>query len=1347
MNIFRFHLLNEGMRYLFLLLLVVLLYLPAAGRSYYFRNYRNDDGLSNNTVMACIQDRRGFVWFGTREGLTRFDGYQFKVFLHDPAVPNSLIHNFVTALCEDNDGWIWTGTSNGLCYYIPESDFFGTIGYGNQGPGLFIQDLIADKDGNIWIVTYSGILRYAKADGSTKIFPSGQYFVPLSVDMSSNGDVWFCATDGKIYRYDSRNDAFTGIRVLDNEELSSSALLLNILDQGNGRMIVATSTAGLKLVETGSGRVSGLPDESRQFSDLLIRTASMYNSDEIWIGTETGIHIYSLDRGFVTNLRKINTDPYSLSNNAIRSITRDREGGVWIGTFYGGVSYLPGDYKSFDKFYPTGLPGSLNGNVVREMRADAKGNIWIGTEDAGLFRFDPESGRFSDFFSGTQHDNIASRNIQGLHVSGDSLWIATNDKGIFIMDIPSERIIRHFDAGDRESGLRTNTFITMLGTSRGEIYAGGVSGLYMYNRRNSSWDFLENVAAFNFIHDLYEDVHGDIWIGTYGNGLFRYERSAGTCIRITSGNEPGENPVGGHITSLFEDGDHRIWVMTEGRGLSYIDGSTGLPVRYDKDRDFGSTIFCAMLQDSSGELWISSTQGLIRLDPVTGKFRKYSREDGIPDNNFSYNSAFMDSKGKMYFGSISGLVSFYPSDIKENTYNPPVYFTGFQVNGEEYGINRNGSPGFRSVLVNDRIRLSHNQSSLSIDFVSPSFTSPSLIRYKYRMEGSDQDWVFLKGNRKVYYTNLQPGEYRLRVQSSPDGENWSPEESVLNIDISPPFWLSLPAYIFYLAAIISLVYTILSFYLKKKSLEQQRKIDFLEANKEKEILNAKINFFTNITHEVRTPLTLIKGPLDRILKSGVRYPKDTEENLLIIRRNADRLMSLTNQLLDFRKTEKEMFRLSFVRTDLSDLVGSTFNLFLPYSNEKRITMHFDRPSHQFIMPVDREALTKILSNLLSNALKFAESKVDVSMEYGNENNDTVRIVVKSDGRRIPEEFSEKIFEPFYQIDFDKPGEKGTGLGLSLARSLADLHHGRLYLDISDKTCNSFVLELQKVAEDEDPGESVTDTGLTGEYHDFEIFNTSGEQRPLILLVEDEIEMGRFIGKEISSEYNVVLAHNGEEALKALKKYNFTMVVSDVIMPALNGYELCRRIRSDVEFSHIPVILLTATIHLNARIEGLDSGADAYIEKPFTTDLLMAQIANLIKNRNLERQNYLNSPLVHFKSVAMNKTDEEFLKKLNSTMMDNFSKTDLSVEMIAGMMGVSVSTLYRKVKALTDLNTVEFIRLARLKKAAELLSEGDFRISEVSYLVGFSSPSYFSTSFQKQFGISPSQFVRNMNKTP
>ena len=761
-----------------------------------------------------------------------------------------------------------------------------------------------------------------------------------------------------------------------------------------------------------------------------------------------------------------------------------------------------------------------------------------------------------------------------------------------------------------------------------------------------------------------------------------------------------------------------------------------------KDIDFA--LYCAMLQDGRGNLWISSTRGLLCLDPISNKYVTYTKDDGLLDINFSYNSAYQDRNGKMYFGTSSGLVSFNPADIKESTYNPPVYLTGFQVNGKEYLVNPAGSPDFKSILVSNKISLKHNQASFSIDFVSPSFTSPNLTKYKFIMEGSDPDWVLISGNRKVYYTNLSPGEYRFKVISSSDGKVWSTDKALINIRISPPFWRSLPFYALYILISATIIYTLISFYLKKNVLEQQRKIDILETNKEREILNAKINFFTNITHEVRTPLTLIKGPLDRILKNGIKNSKDTEDNLLIIKRNTDRLLNLTNQLLDFRKTEKEMFKLNFIRTDLFELIESTFHLFLPYSAEKMISIQLHSPVNQYELAVDREAITKILSNLLSNALKFAESKVDLFLELETEKENIIRIRVNSDGKLIPKELSERIFEPFYQIDFNKPGEKGTGLGLSLARSLAELHHGRLFLDANVRQYNSFVLELTRYQEESISRNINESDGLNlNEHSEFEIFGSLENSISNILLVEDEVEMGKFIATEISGDYNVILTSNGDEALKALKKFNIALVVSDVIMPVINGYELCRQIKSNIEFSHIPVILLTATIHLNARIEGLDSGADGYIEKPFTTELLIAQILNLIKNRSLVRQNFINSPLAHFKSVAMNKTDEEFLKKVNSFLMDNISENDLNVERIADLMRISVSTLYRKLKALTDLNSVEYIRLARLKKAAELLSEGNYRINEISYIVGFSSPSYFATSFQKQFGISPSQFVKKL----
>ncbi len=1330
---------------LFLISLVVLLFsVTVNGKPYYFRHYRNDNGLSNNTVMACLQDRRGFMWFGTKEGLTRFDGFHFKTFLHTPSVSNSLLNNFITAIDEDDDGWIWVGTPEGLCYYMPDNDCFCTINPESPTIAEMVLDVKADNNKNIWIATNAGTYKYNKESNRLDFYPAGEYFRPQRISVSNAGDIWLSATDGKIYKYDARINNFTGHKILTEEEISASVRLLNILDADSYGLIVTTDLTGLRRFEPNTGRITGLFEKDQIWNNILIRTTSLINEKEIWIASESGIYIYNLDTGYITNLQMVLTDPYSLSNNAIRTITKDREGGIWIGTFYGGVNYLPQENKPFEKFYPTGLPGALNGNVVREIRADSYGNIWIGTEDAGLIKSDQQTGLFSSITEGHNHIKINSRNIQGLLVDDDDLWIGTYDNGIYIMDIPSGNVTDHFESKDGRSGLKTNSFITFLKTTDGTIYAGSVTGMYRFDKRTSSFRFLDDVAGGSFIHALFEDNKGNIWIGTYGRGILKYDRSSGVCEQILSGGGDYEDLKYEHVTSICEDNSNKVWFTTEGNGFSYIDGETGVVNHYVPGRNIDFSIYCAMLQDGFGNLWITSTRGLLCLNPVSNKFKTYTKDDGLLDNTFSYNSAYQDENGKLYFGTVSGLVSFYPADIKENTYNPPVFITGFQVNGREYKVNYPASPDFRSILVTDRIALKYNQSSFSIDFVSPTFTSPNLTKYKYIMEGSDPDWVLISGNRKVYYTSLPHGNYRFRVLSSTDGDTWSADETQLQIKIAPPIWRSLPAYILYVIVAGLIGYMLISFYLKKKTLEHQRKIDIIETNKEKDILNAKINFFTNITHEVRTPLTLIKGPLDKILKSGLESSGDTEENLLIIKRNTDRLLNLTNQLLDFRKTEKEMFKLNFIKTDLYELVESTFNLFLPYSEEKMISAQLHSPVRHYELAVDREAMTKILSNLLSNAIKFAESKVDLYLEPETERNNIVKIRVNSDGRLIPKELRDKIFEPFYQIDLGKPGEKGTGLGLSLARSLAELHNGRLFLDSSVNQYNSFVLELTKYQE-ESISRSISESdGMSrSEHNKFEIVGSLENSLPNILLVEDEIEMGRFIAKEISGEYNVILTQNGDEALKVLTIYNIILVVSDIIMPFMSGYELCRQIKSNIEFSHIPIILLTASIHLNAKIEGLDSGADAYIEKPFATELLVAQINNLIKNRSLARQNFINSPLAHFKSVAVNKTDEEFLKKLNTTLMDNISENDLSVEKIAEKMGISVSTLYRKVKALTDLNSIEYIRLVRLKKAAELLSERTYRINEISYLVGFSSPSYFATSFQKQFGVSPSQFISKL----
>jgi len=1327
---------------LFLTVFIITSFLfQAVARPYYFRHYTNDNGLSNNTVMAGIQDRRGFMWFATKEGLNRFDGSRFRIFSHNQTASNSLLDNYILALCEDNQGWIWIGTARGVCYYLPDNDYFGTIEDENYRIERAVVDIVADNNNNIWLATFTGTYKYSKQTGKLTYYPGGEFFLPVSFTLTNAGDIWISAADGKIYKYNPRTDDFTGFRILTDRELSASVSLGEIVDAGNYGFVVSTKTAGIRLFEPNSGKVNGMfTDDPHIRNGLIINTIRLFKNNELWIGSESGIHIFNLETGFVKALQMVPTDPFSLSNNAIRFLYHDREGGVWAGTFYGGVNYLPQENKPFEKFYPTGLPGSLGGNVVREIRADSYGYIWIATEDAGLMKMDPRTGTFYSYY-GNSPSLVNSRNTQGLLVDNDELWVGTYDNGIYVLNLKTGNVNQHFTSRDPGKGLKTNSFITFLRTADGTVYAGSVLGLYRFSRETSSFSLLDNVTPNSFIHALYEDSKGIVWIGTYGRGLYRYDTGSQICEQVLSDKGDYGNIENEYITSIYEDSEHNIWFTTEGNGFSYINASTGAIRRFIPGRDVEFAIYCAILQDSHGQIWITSTRGLLRYDPAAGKFAVYTGNEGLLGNNFSYNSAYLDKNGRIYFGMVNGLLAFNPAEIKENTYNPAPYITDLLVNGKTYPGNQAGKPESKSILATGRIRLKHNQSSLTIDFVSPGFTTPNLTKYRYMMEGADPEWVEIQGEHRVNYANLAPGDYKFRVISSTSGEIWSDNEASMRIRISPPWWLSVPAYILYLVTAITIGYLLISSYLKRKSVENQRKIEAIEAGKEREILNAKINFFTSITHEVRTPLTLIKGPLDRILKSGSKNLDDHEENLLIMKKNTDRLLNLTNQLLDFRKTEKEMLRLNYIRTDLYELVESTYNLFLPYSEEKHISVRLHSQVNQYVIAIDREAIIKILSNLLSNAIKFAESNVDIFLETGSDRDATVRIRVNNDGNLIPEDSAEKIFEPFYQLDSNKPGEKGTGLGLSLARSIAELHQGRLFLDTSVSMRNSFVLELPKFQEETiSMAETAEGDASLGENEEFEVFSSSEDNIHSLLLVEDEVEMGRFIAREISGEYNVILTHNGEEALRALKKFNIILVVSDVIMPVMDGYELCRQIKSTMEFSHIPVILLTASVHVNAKIEGLDSGADAYIEKPFATEHLIAQIINLIRNRRREQQNFINSPLAHFRSVALNKTDEDFLRKLNSTLIDNISETDLSVEKVSEIMGISVSTLYRKVKALTDLNSVEYIRLTRLKKAAELLAEGKFRINEISYLVGFSSPSYFATSFQKQFGISPSQFV-------
>ncbi|MCC8154407.1 MAG: response regulator [Tannerellaceae bacterium] len=737
------------------------------------------------------------------------------------------------------------------------------------------------------------------------------------------------------------------------------------------------------------------------------------------------------------------------------------------------------------------------------------------------------------------------------------------------------------------------------------------------------------------------------------------------------------------------------------------------------------------------------------MNPQTDNLKVYTKSNGLLSDQFNYNSGFKNSSGKLYFGNQEGLIAFNPKNFEENPYAPPVYITNFSLFNEQLKPSDDNSILQQSTTFGGRIDLSYQQSTFTFDFAALSYTASEKNQYAYMLEGFDTDWNYPTKYQQAYYSNIPPGKYTFKVNASNNDNLWSEEIAKMEVIIHPPFYKTTGAYLFYFILIISLILFIV-YNLRKRGLAKiKRKQEIFENEKEKELYDTKIAFFTTIAHEIRTPLSLIKGPLEYIMKESVSE-KEQKENLEIINKNTNRLQDLTNQFLDFRKTEKEGFKLNFIQTDINQLITGIYERFTLTASQKKIDFTLDLPEQLIFADIDREAVTKIISNLFNNALKYANSTIS-AIVYEDKDNEKLMIQIANDGYIIPEEYAEKIFEPFYQIKDKHPDTipSGTGLGLSLSRSLASLHNGSLILEKYDPAFNRFLLTLPlyhpKAADAELKEESLEETGTDSQIQEEETGN-SGHQST-VLLVEDDADMLLFLQNILKGRYNIQTAHNGQEALSILEKVQIDLIISDILMPVMDGLELCRKIKNMLSYSHTPIILLTAKTGIGASIKGLDAGADAYIEKPFSTEYLRAQISNLFSNREKLKVSFANSPFSKAGTMAASKADEEFLQKATDIIHKHLADENLNVDLLAEELGMSRSSLHRKIKGVSELTPNDFIVLVKLKKAAELLNNKTYRVNEVCYVVGFTSSSYFSKCFKKYFGLSPREFIKKEEINP
>lgn len=1295
------------------------------GQEYYFRNYQVQHGLSSNTITSILQDKKGFIWLGTRNGLNRFDGNRFRIFRNDPNEEQSLGNNSILSLCEDGNERIWIGTYKGIYIYDPVKESFDAFQQLPAGETRYIQ---RDEHGKIWIVNNFTLSIYDETSRKLETLAEDSGRV-IALSANTGWGTWY-ATDYATLKHSpgSRNrfEAFP-LRSPGSRPLSN---IQDIYPLNDSTVMLGTMHQALLFDK----QQNKLTDILQRAGNVQVHKIIRQKENEYWIGTENGIYIVNPQTGAFSLLQKEYSNPYSLTDNVIYSFCKDQEGGTWIGSFFGGVNYYASAMNRFQKYFPYKGKNSISGNLVHEICADQFGQLWIGTEDAGLNRLDLETGQIRQFPADGKPGSVSYQNLHGLIADGNFLWIGTYEHGLDRMDIRSGKVVMNYNT--RNSALGGNFIVSMYQTRAGEVLAGTWNGLFRYNRAKD--DFVRDSFFTMQIQTMHEDAEGTLWIGSYGNGIYFYNAQSGKKGKFNYAANDSNSLLSNYVNNIYEDRKGTLWISTEA-GLCRLNRQSGKFTRYTQNGLAEKQVF-RVLEDRKGSLWISTSKGLINLDPPSGQTRLYTTVNGLLSEQFNYNSGYKAPDGSLFFGTVKGMIRFNPDNFQKEPFIPPVYITSLQVNNREMEAGKQESPLDQSILHTRKLELPHDRSSLSFEIAALSYITPEANEYAYLMEGLDREWTYLKNNRRIFYTKLPPGHYRFRVKGSDGNGQWNESETILQIRVLPPWWASGWAYLLYALILAAIVWVIFRYYhiaLKEKN---QRQIKTLEMEKEREIYNAKIEFFTNIAHEIRTPLTLIKLPLDKLLQ------KENDnlliaESLIMMKKNTNRLIDLTDQLLDFRKAEANNFSLSFVRTDISDLMKELFAAFKPAAEQKKLNLRLELPRMPLHAYVDAEAFRKILSNLINNAIKYADTLVIIRLLPFNSEDRVFQIELRNDGFIIPEDQREKIFEPFYRLK-ETARQAGTGIGLPLARSLAELHKGVLELKATQDSQNIFQLSL--------PIHQENEIDLQ-EYESYETGNTEeSSAQPLpdasklsLLLVEDNKEIAQFIQRELMERYNIYRAHNGEEGLQVLADETIDIVVSDIMMPVMDGIEFCRRVKNDIQYSHIPIILLTARNTLNAKIEGLEVGADAYMEKPFSFEHLQAQINNLAANRKLMREYFTKSPLAHIRGMANSKADKGFLEELDRVIQEHITDTDLDVDRLSRMMNMSRTSFYRKIKGLSDLTPNELINISRLKKAAELLASGEYKISEVAAMVGYSVNSNFSRDFHKQFGESPSGYLANL----
>ena len=1318
---------------LFISLLTIFGLSAAPNNKFRFRHLTVENGLSSNGIRGITQDKQGYIWFGTDEGLNRYDGKNIKAFKIDNLGINESVYTLYAT-----EHLLWIGTEKGLYtlnYQTEKIDLFLIKTIQNQSIHSSIQHIIEDKQDNLWISTYGqGLFRY-----NPKEHQLIQYEFPeinnmiASICIDSENQIWAVTNWGpnSLFKLNKVKDAFEPvIFTYDKPQYNSFALAM--FEDSYQNLWIGSWESGLQKIDKYTGKVKVYlhPNEGRK-GTMHIHSITEYSPGQLLIGSDDGLLLFNSLTEEYQLYTKDDTNPSSLSNNFVYPIIKDHEGGIWIGTYHGGVNYISPHASQFENFTPSTHKNAVSGSVIGRFCEGPHGEIWIASDDGGLSCFKPKENHFVHYLPSNNKNSLSYHNVHGLCIDENNLWIGTYSGHLNVMNLNTQWFKQYLSYKDKPNTIDGSSCYSIFKDKDGQLWMGTMSGVNLYNRKTDDFTRMKTIDAL--IIDIDQDADGNMWFCTQGKGVFKYNPIDKSWKNYTYVNTRGKL-ANDQCNSILVDRNGELWLGT----------MNGLHKYHKTDDNFElitleipSQNICSIIEDQ-GILWMTTSKGLVRYIPNQYGCQVFTKSDGLQSDQFLPNASLMTKEGKIYIGSANGFNAFYPHLIKINQNIPPVVITNIELFNKEIHA---GDPRLsKSSAERQELSLSYSDHVISLHFASLSYCNPEKNQFAYMLEGFDNEWNYVGAQNKATYTNLTPGKYIFRVKATNNDGVWNSEGTQLVINIEPPFYWNNYSKILYIILIFVGLTFFFHFLLKRSEKKHTQEIKKLQAKKEHEVHEAKIKFFTTIAHEIRTPVSLIIGPLEKIMRSSVLLPNTVHDDLKIIDRNSQRLLLLVNQLLDFRKVEQEGMKMKFARQNISQLLKAVCERFEPTITYNGCKFEVEYPNDEFTAIIDNEAITKLVSNLLTNASKYTKDYVKVACQIQTDQH-SFSLTVTDNGMGISKEEQKKIFKPFYQAMDNKPG---TGIGLSIVKSIVEGHNGSIEIDSKVGIGTSFIVTLP-IEQSENILSNNTPTinpsipeGIIQE----SIPVISNTKPSTILIVDDNVEMLNFLSSNFSDKATILTAEDGNQALNKLRENEVTLIISDWMMPNMNGIELCKTIRTNPLTSHIPFILLTAKTDNSSKIEGMDCGADAYIEKPFSIQYLDACMKNLIEMRNLLHKKFSQTPLMPLNSIANNRVDDQFLRQLNAIIEENFSNTELSVDFLAEKLCISRSGLFAKIKTLANVTPNELIQVIRLKKAAALLKENKYRINEICYMIGFNNPSYFSKCFQKQFGMKPGEFANS-----